>query len=80
MMMILEYDRRNNRDRRELDVGASRDLDERRWVPERRTSIVEETEFDDVIEVLPVGGSWHNPAAQIPRGPGETGRRKDSTH
>ncbi|MCL2524985.1 MAG: hypothetical protein FWF20_05415 [Betaproteobacteria bacterium] len=60
MMMNLEYDRRSNHDRRQFDNGAFRAQDERRWLPERRTPLVEETEFDDVIEVLPVGGSQHN--------------------
>ncbi|MCL2636378.1 MAG: hypothetical protein FWD50_07135 [Betaproteobacteria bacterium] len=78
--MTTEYDRRNNRDRRELDVGASRDLDERRWVPERRTPLVEEAEFDDVIEVLPVGVSWPNPGAQTSLDPGGTERGRGSTH
>ncbi|MDR0775221.1 MAG: hypothetical protein LBE81_01085 [Azonexus sp.] len=49
------HDRRNGHDRRECDAGVS---DERRWVaPERRTYLVDESEFDDVIEVPSVGVS-----------------------
>ncbi len=68
--MILEHDRRSQNDRRELDIGASRDQDERRSVPERRTPIVEEVEFDDIIEVFPIGFHYH-PAAGVPRGQGD---------
>ncbi|MDR1994303.1 hypothetical protein [Azonexus sp.] len=49
------HDRRSGHDRRGHDVGVS---DERRWVaPERRTYLVEEMKFDDVIEMPPVGDS-----------------------
>ncbi|MDR0776553.1 MAG: hypothetical protein LBE81_07940 [Azonexus sp.] len=74
--MILEYDRRSNLDRRESDVGASRDRDERRRMPERRAPVVEEVEFDDVIEVMPVSDLRR----QTPIDPGETGRERDSIY
>ncbi len=74
--MTLKYDRRSNNDRRELDVGAPHDQDERRWMPERRTPVVEEVEFDDVIEVLSV----NDIQSQTRADPGETGRKRDSIY
>lgn len=47
-------DKRNGTDRRELDVGPPYGTSERRQIPERRAPEVEEVEFDEYIEVLPV--------------------------
>jgi len=47
-------DKRNGKDRRELDVGPGYGAAERRLIPERRGPEVEEVEFDEHIEVLPV--------------------------
>lgn len=49
-----EDDKRSGVDRRELDVGPPYGKEERREVPERRAPDVEEVEFDEYIEVLPV--------------------------
>jgi len=72
MMTILEDDQRGKRDRRELDVGPPYGLSERRWMPERRIPVVEEMEFDGVIEMPPVSILQRYPAARTHLAPGET--------
>ncbi len=75
MTMIQQHERRSNRDRRELDVGVPYGLSERRWRPERRTPLVIETDFDDIIEVLPIVGRGQ-PEAPAGTTPGSSGKRR----
>jgi hypothetical protein len=54
-----KIDKRSGKDRRVLDIGPPPGLAERRLKPERRGPHVEEVEFDEHIEVLPVAGCDH---------------------
>lgn len=49
-------DKRSGKDRRVLDIGPPPGIAERRLRPERRHPQIEEVEFDEHIEVLPVAG------------------------
>lgn len=49
-------DKRSGKDRRVLDIGPPPGIAERRLTPERRHPQIEEVEFDEHIEVLPVDG------------------------
>ena len=49
-----DEDKRTGKDRRELDVGPPYGTEERREIPERRGPEVQEVEFDEHIEVLPI--------------------------
>lgn len=51
-----KIDKRSGKDRRVLDIGPPPGVAERRLRPERRGPHVEEVEFDEHIEVLPVAG------------------------